>query len=98
MINISYVISALSVLVALGSLVYAVKTNFKKETREESIQLTTVIVKLENIQSNVNSIRDDMKDIKEVSSRHTVELARIDESLKSAWKQINLLGGRKDEE
>lgn len=92
-----YVISGLSVLVAVCSLLYATKTNSKKETKDDTSQMTTVIVKLENISLGVSRIENDVQDVKKVVSKHTEEIIRMDESLKSAWKQINALLERKSE-
>lgn len=64
----------------------------KKDSSEDASQMTTVLVKLENIQQGINDLKADVSsiknDIKELDHRLTIE----EESLKSAWKQISLLG------
>lgn len=90
-------VSIISVLVAAASLLYASKNNIKKDTKDESAQMTTVIVKLENISDGVSRIEGDVRDMKAVVSKHTEEIIRMDESIKSAWKRIEQLEKRKGE-
>lgn len=63
-LELSIVISVLSVSFALYSGISNLKRNDKKDTAEETAQLTTVIVKLENIGDGVSEIKSDMKNVK----------------------------------
>jgi hypothetical protein len=71
-----------------------VKRNQSSDDREEANQMTTVIVKLENISKDTGEIKNDMKDVKSDVRHNTEQIIRLDESLKSAWKRINLLEGK----
>lgn len=55
---ISYAISVLAVLITIFTLV-------KNGTKEDSTAMTTVIVKLENIEKGVSDIQKEMRDIRE---------------------------------
>ena len=88
---IGYMISSISVIIAFSSFAYAVKNTIKKETQDESTQMTTVIVKLESIDKGVTRIEGDVKDVK----KHTEDIIRINESLKAAWVQIDSLNNKR---
>ena len=65
--------------------------NLKKDTKAEEADHTTVLIKLENIQTSINELKTDIKsvknDIKDIDSR----LIIVEQSLKAAWKQIDAL-------
>ena len=50
----------LSILIAIYSIVKTDAKDDRKETKENAIDATTVIVKLENIQNSVNKMSDSM--------------------------------------
>lgn len=86
-IELAILISIVSVSIAvLGFL-----RTMKKDSGEDASQMTTVLVKLENIQQGINDLKADVSsiknDIKDLDHRLTIE----EESLKSAWKQISML-------
>lgn len=92
---IGYMISSISVIIAFSSFAYAVKNTIKKETQDESTQMTTVIVKLESIDKGVTRIEGDVKDVKNDVKKHTEDIIRINESLKAAWVQIDSLNNKR---
>ena len=58
--------------------------------------MTTVIVKLENIQAATTEIKNDIKSLKSDVRANSEDIVRMDESLKSAWKRINELAEKID--
>lgn len=88
--QIEYAILASVVSVAIA--IFSFMRTMKKDSSEDASRMTTVLVKLENIQQGINDLKADVSsiknDIKELDHRLTIE----EESLKSAWKQISLLG------
>ena len=91
-LELSIVISVLSVSFALYSGISNLKRNDKKDTAEETAQLTTVIVKLENIGDGVSEIKSDMKNVKELRER----LVAVEQSAKSAHHRLDGLAGGVD--
>lgn len=79
--------SVISLLIA----VFGFMRTMKKDSSDDASQMTTVLVKLENIQQGINDLKTDVSsiknDIKDLDHRLTIE----EESLKNAWKQISLL-------
>lgn len=93
----SILISGLSMAFAIFFGINTAVRSKKKDDRQEASEMTTVIVKLESISDNIKDIKADMMDIKDDLKHQGEQIIRIDESLKSAWKQINMLTERKEE-
>ena len=92
----NYVTIAVSIL----SLLLAGYTFLSKNSKENTTELTTVIVSLDNIKSGIADIKAELNSIKSSQKEDHDKLIRVEESLKSAWKQINKLsvGGINEEE
>lgn len=83
----AYVTIAVSIL----SLLLAGYTFLSKNSKENTTELTTVIVSLDNIKSGIADIKAELNSIKSSQKEDHDKLIRVEESLKSAWKQINKL-------
>ena len=79
----------LTVLISAGALFLTIILNVRSGAKEGTSEITTVIVKLENIQSTVTEIKSDVRgikdDIKEIDHRLTI----VEQSTKSAHKRID---------
>ena len=84
----------LSLCLSALAILLSVLLNLKKSTQEDSTQITTVIVKLENIQAIVTETKADIRsikdDIKELDHRVTV----VEQSTKSAHHRIDAVEAR----
>lgn len=63
------------------------------ENKQDASALTTVIVKLENIGSDVKEIKTDMSSLQVEMKNITERLVIVEQSTKSAHKRIDELGG-----
>ena len=88
----------ISLLVAIVSVFFAIifglintRRAQKTDDKKEQNDMTTVIVKLENIQAATTEIKNDIKSLKSDVRANSEDIVRMDESLKSAWKRINEL-------
>ncbi len=79
------------IIISVLSLLLAAYTFFSKESKENTSELTTVIVKLENIGSGIADIKAELNTIKKDQRDDHDKLIRLDESLDSAWHRINTL-------
>lgn len=95
-LELSIVISVISVSFALYSGISNLKRNGKKDTAEETAQLTTVIVKLENIGDGVAEIKADMKNVKGEVQELRERLVAVEQSTKSAHHRLDDLTGGVD--
>lgn len=90
-IEVALVISALSV--AFG--IYQGVTNMKRDRtaddKKDATQLTTVIVKLENISAGISDIKSDMRNVKDEVKEVRERLIKVEDSAKSAHRRIDEL-------
>lgn len=80
--NYALLISALSLLLAFY-------TFLRKNTKDNTTELTTVIVKLENINSGISDIKNEIGTMKAEQKEDHDRLVRIETSLQSAWNAID---------
>lgn len=79
------------IIVSVLSLILAGYTFLSKNSKENTTEMTTVIVSLDNIKSGIADIKAELNSIKSSQKEDHDKLIRVEESLKSAWKQINKL-------
>lgn len=91
-VNVSILIAFLSLCIAGVVAVTGIRRNKATDDKKEASEMTTLIVKLENINNGVNEIKADMRnmkmDIQEVRER----LAIVEQSTKSAHKRLDEVG------
>ena len=79
---IPYIISFLSLLLAAY-------TFLSKNNEESTTELTTVIVKLENIGDGIADIKSEIAGMKNDQKEDHDRLIQVESSLSSLWKQFN---------
>lgn len=82
MIYIPIVLSVCSIL--LSAYIFVSKNN-----KENTSELTTVIVKLENIGNGISDIKKEIASIKDDQKEDHDKLIVLETSLSSLWKQFN---------
>lgn len=82
-----------SIAIALCSLLLAGYSFLSRNNKENTTELTTVIVSLDSIKSGISDIKSEIAGLKTDQRDDHDRLIRLDASLKSAWKQIDKLGG-----
>ena len=87
-VEIALVISAISLGFAIYSGVSNLKRHNKQDAKSDSAQLTTVIVKLENIDKGINEIKADVKDVKNDLKDHSDRLIRLEQQVKVLNKTV----------
>ena len=75
-------ISFLSLLLAAYSLI-------SKNSKENTTELTTVIVKLENIGNGISDIKSEIANMKNDQKEDHDRLIKVESSVSSLWKQFN---------
>lgn len=88
-VEIAVVISVLSLIFTVFQGASAMKRNSKKDTKEDTVQLATVIVKLEDIDRGVKSIQEDMRDVRSDIQQNRERIIKAEESVKQAHKRID---------
>lgn len=91
------VVSAVSIAIGICGTIFGLRRNKTIDDKGEAAQITTVIVKLENITKELLEIksefRSEIKVIKTDTLANHDDIIRIDTSLKSAWNAINEIKG-----
>ena len=82
-------ISVLSLIVSAIVGFSAIKSRNSNDTKQETSQLTTLIVKLENIADGVNEIKADMRNMKDDVRELRDRVIAVEPSAKSAHKRID---------
>lgn len=85
------------IVISLLSLVFAFYTYSTKTNTDNASEMTTVIVKLENIGNGIKDIKAEIASLKNDQRDDHDKLIKVEESLANVWKRINELGGIKNE-
>lgn len=90
-------VTALTLLISTAALLFSAYQFAFRNTKVDTTQLTTVIVKLENIDSGVNDIKKDLKDMKEEMSDLRERVVVVEQRTKANTNRLNVLDGRHDQ-
>ena len=81
-IEISIFIAILSVFFSGLVAISGLNRNSKKDIKNDTTQLTTVIVKLENIGSDIKDLKNDMRLMKDDLREHGEKIVRMEQQVK----------------
>ncbi len=73
--------------------VYGVSRNIRIDTQSAEKDHTTVLIKLENIQTGVSEIKADIRGVKEDVKDLEKRMAKVEESAKQAHKRLDEMKG-----
>lgn len=87
-IEVAIVISALSLAFGIYQGITNMKRSQRAEDKQDATQLTTVIVKLENIGDGISEIKADMRNVKDEVRELRDRIIAVENSTKSAHRRI----------
>lgn len=87
-IEVAVVISLISLIFAIVSGVSSMKRNARTDDRKDASELTTVIVKLENIGNDIKEIKTDLRDVKADIQVHAEKIVKIEQQIKVLNKTV----------
>jgi len=87
-IEIALLISGVSLAFGIYQGVSNLRRNNRTDDKNEATQLTTVIVKLENIGNDVSEIKSDMRNVKEDMKDINIRLVRMEQQVKVLNKTV----------
>lgn len=87
-IEVALVISGVSMAFGIYQGVSNMKRNNRNDDRNDATQLTTVIVKLENIGNDIAEIKNDMCDVKDDMKEMNVRLVKMEQQVKVLNKTV----------
>jgi peptidoglycan hydrolase CwlO-like protein len=83
------IISLLSLFIAAVVAISGLNRDRKKDNKQDAIEMTTVIVKLENINDGISEIKSDQRNIKREIQEVREHVVIVDQSVKSAHHRID---------
>lgn len=90
-IEVALLISGVSLAFGIYQGITNMRRNSKKDDQHDAAQLTTVIVKLENIGIGITEIKSEMTNVKNDIRESRERLIKVEESAKQAHKRIDTL-------
>lgn len=84
------------IIISLASLALTFYTYFSKANKESTTELTTVIVKLENIGAGIADIKAEIASLKDDQKNDHDRLIAVEASVKTLWKQMDALKGAQE--
>ena len=96
--DVPILISALSLIVAIIVAFSTIRSRNSTEDRQESSQITTLIVKLENINDGINEIKSDMKSVRTDMQELRDRVVIVEQSTKSAHHRLDDLIAKQQKE
>lgn len=79
----------LTVVISVLSFLLALYTLLSRNNKENTTELTTVIVKLENIGNGISDIKSEIANMKNDQKEDHDRLIKVESSVSSLWKQFN---------
>ena len=79
----------LPIIISAISLLLAFYTFLSRNSKENTTELTTVIVKLENIGNGIADIKTEIATMKSDQKEDHDKLIKLDASVSTLWKQVN---------
>lgn len=77
------------IIISIASLLFAIYSLASKNSKENTSELTTVIVKLENIGTGIRDIKTEIAGMKDDQKEDHDRLIKVESSVSSLWKQFN---------
>ena len=87
-VEVAIVISVISLVFGIVSDIATMKRNARTDDRKDASELTTVIVKLENIGNDIKDIKTDLKDMKLDIQNHAEKIVRLEQQVKVLNKTV----------
>ncbi|MCQ2425679.1 MAG: hypothetical protein MJ070_05995 [Lachnospiraceae bacterium] len=81
-VNISLVLSLLSLLLSFAVGVTGIRRSHRSDDRADSAQLTTVIVKLESIGKDVSEMKTDLRGVRDDVKNHGERIIKLEQQVK----------------
>lgn len=80
-----------TLVISICSLLLAGYTFLSKNSKENTTELTTVIVKLESIGNGISDIKSELAHLKDDQKEDHDRLIKLETSLATVWKRIDEL-------
>jgi chromosome segregation ATPase len=76
--------------IAMISLVFSIYVYLTKETKGDATEITTIIVKLENINTGINEIKTELAKIKEDQQDDHDRVIKLEQQVQTLFKTVGI--------
>lgn len=83
------------IVISIVSLLFALYSWASKNDKDNNTELTTVIVKLENIGNGIADIKAEIANMKTDQKEDHDRLIKVESSVKTLWKRVDEMRGDK---
>jgi len=90
-IEVALLISGISVAFSVFAGISNIRRSQKLDDKKDATEMTTVIVKLENISTGITEIKSEMSNLKNDIKESRERLIKVEESAKQAHKRLDSL-------
>ena len=90
-VELSILIPVVSVVFAIYAGISNLKRNQSQDDKNTASQMTTVIVKLENIGNGIAEIKSEISNAKEDIKENRERIVKVEESAKQAHKRLDMI-------
>ena len=87
-----------SLFIAALAFLLSIYNTSKKNTKEDSTQIATLIVKLDKVSEDIHDMKRDLSDLRKSQQEQLERLIIVEQSLNTAWIRIDELTGKKERE
>lgn len=92
---ITITVSIIALVISAVSVFTSMRRANKKDDKDASAQMTTVIVKLENIGDDIKDVKTDVRELRGDMLNHTERLAAIEQKVRALDKAVFGFGERR---
>lgn len=87
---------SLPILISVGAFVFTIYQFLRNSNREGTTQITTVLIKLENIADGIAELKGEMKSIRDELGELRERVSKMEASAASAHKRIDRMEGKEE--
>lgn len=86
----------LPILISVGAFAFTIYQFLRNANKEGTTQITTILVKLENIANGIIEIKGEMKSIRDDLGELRERVSKVEASASSAHKRIDRMEGKEE--
>lgn len=86
----------LPILISVGAFAFTIYQFLRNSNREGTTQITTVLIKLENIADGIAEIKGEMKSLRDELGELRERVSKVEASAASAHKRIDRMEGKEE--
>ena len=87
---------SLPILISVGAFAFTIYQFLRSANKEGTTQITTVLIKLENIADGIAEIKGEMKSLRDELGELRERVSKVEASAASAHKRVDRIEGKEE--